>query len=67
MYNIILTALFFTCPIAAFLLTVRLIGAIFSPKIRDQIKKQPMIHVGWGCFGYIGTFGFFKLVQELAK
>ena len=63
MRDIILTVLFFTCPIAALLFTVRLIGAIFSQKIRSQIKMQPMIHIGWACYGYIGTFGVMKLVQ----
>ena len=63
MHDAIFLIILFTCPIAAFLFTLRLMGAIFSSKIRSQIKKHRMIHIAWGCYGYVGTYGLFELAR----
>jgi hypothetical protein len=63
MKDTITLLLYFTCPIAALLFTVRLVCVVFSPKVRAEIQKHPVIHFIWGCYGYFGTL----LVMQLAR
>jgi hypothetical protein len=55
--------LYFTCPIAALLFTVRLVCLVWSSQVRQQMQKHPIIHLIWGCYGYIGTLVVMELVR----
>ena len=51
------------CAVAALLFTVRIIIALFSPKVLEQMRKRPMMHVVWGCFALVGVL-FFRCLKS---
>ena len=48
------TILFLILPFAALLFLARLLCSVFSPKIRDQMRKYPTIHTVWACLAFLG-------------
>jgi hypothetical protein len=49
---------FVVCPLAALLFVVRLVVAQFSTKVSEQMRKHPVIHIVWGCLGFVGVLVF---------
>jgi hypothetical protein len=48
------TILFLILPFAALLFLARLLCSVFSPKIREQMRKYPTIHTIWACLAFLG-------------
>jgi hypothetical protein len=46
---------FIFCPLATLLFVVRLVAALFSPKVSEQMWKHPTFHMIWGCFAFVGV------------
>ena len=47
---------FSVCPVVAALLFIaRLAVAPFSQKVSAQMRKHPLIHIIWGCLGFLGV------------
>jgi hypothetical protein len=46
------------CPLAALLFVVRLVVALFSAKVSEQVRRHPMVHAIWGCFAFVGVLVF---------
>ena len=49
-----ITFIFTACSIVALLFVVRLVAALFSGKVRNQIQKHPIVHAIWACLAFIG-------------
>jgi hypothetical protein len=47
--------LFVFCPVAMVMFMVRLVVALFSPKVPEEMRKHPTIHMIWGCFAFVGV------------
>ncbi len=45
---------FLVCPMAALFFIVRLVVALFSSKVSEQMRRHPVIHAIWGCFAFGG-------------
>jgi hypothetical protein len=43
------------CPFVAILLIARLVAAVLSPKVSEQVRRHPVIHLIWGCFAFAGV------------
>jgi len=54
---------FMVCPLAALLFVVRLVVAPFSPKVSEQMRKYPVVHVIWGCFAFVGALVFLGVLN----
>ncbi len=54
---------FFACPIVALLFVVRLVCALFSSKVANQMRKHPIYHGIWGCLALVG---FLALIRGIA-
>ncbi len=50
-----LAMLFIVCPFAALTFIVRLVCALFSPKVSDEMRRHPVIHWIWGGFAFLGV------------
>lgn len=63
--RVILSYLALVLPLLALMFFVRLLCALFSKRIRDQIRKQRTLHVLWGC-GALVIAGFYLVVVTQA-
>jgi hypothetical protein len=54
---------FMVCPLAALLFVVRLVVSPFSPKVSEQMRKHPVVHLIWGCFAFVGTLVFLRVLN----
>jgi len=52
--------IFLVCPIAAVLFLVRLLCALFSSRVANQIRKHPFLHGIWGCIAFVGIFALIR-------
>jgi len=52
--SLALMLVFVFCPIAFLLFAARFVASFFSKKVSEQIEKNPVTHVVWGCFAFIG-------------
>jgi len=54
---------FLFCPIAALLFVVRLVVALFSPKVSGQMRNHPVVHLVWGCLAFVGVLVFLGIIN----
>jgi hypothetical protein len=47
--------LFVFCPVAMVMFMVRLIVALVSPKVPEEMRKHPTIHMVWGGVAFVGA------------
>jgi hypothetical protein len=59
----LLSLAFMIGPVAALLFAVRLIVALFSPKVSGQIRQHPVTHVIWGCLALVGVLVFLGVLD----
>jgi hypothetical protein len=53
------------CPLAALLFIIRLVVALFSEKVSNQMHRHPVIHAVWGCFAFIGILVFLGVLNPV--
>ena len=51
------------CVLAALLFIIRLVVAPFSPKLSEQMRKHPVVHIIWGCFAFVGVLVFLGVLS----
>jgi hypothetical protein len=54
MNQAILLSLYFTAPIAALLLAVRVVCGAFSARVRQEIRRYPIVHLIWAFYAVVG-------------
>jgi len=54
--SILTSVAFLVCPFVAVLFVFRLVMAIFSAKVSEEIRRYPLFHTIWGCFALLGVF-----------
>jgi hypothetical protein len=42
------------CPLAAILFVARVLAALVSTKVSEQIRRHPVFHAMWGCLAFLG-------------
>jgi len=61
--RIALPMLFLVCSLAALTFIVRLICALFSAKVSDEMRRQPVIHWIWGGLAFVGVLLFLGVLN----
>jgi len=59
----LLVLAFLVCPIAALLFIVRLVVAPFSVKVKEEMRKHPVVHTIWGCLAFVGVLIFMGVID----
>jgi hypothetical protein len=54
---------FLFCPFAAVLFIVRLIVALFSAKVSEEMRRHPVTHIIWGFFAFVGVLVFLGVLD----
>jgi hypothetical protein len=61
--SILIVLVSLVCTFAAVLLVLRLVVAIFSTKVSEEIRRHPAIHTTLGCLAVVGVLAWFGVIS----